>query len=308
MTVHSPYAVNVNGTMFSAISSQSVSPASTVVAETHAGSPYPQSVTINAQQNTATATTMDLAVALGALGSEGASIGASGVKFYQLQLDDQTGLPLSTASHRVLSIDRGKVIPVRLSCDHQGDASLEFTAHALWNPATPTVEPLTVTESQPLPVGLAGGDRWTLAAAKVAGVTLACHLSLSIDFGITITTEGCASDIWDRSLRSSEIRPRITIRGKNLAAFLAGAIPLRGKSAGHADTEIFLRKRVQGTAGFDTPESTTHIKITAAGAAHWTSVHDAQGNNRVENTLQIDCRHDGTNVPVVITTATAMGS
>lgn len=307
MTVHSPYAVSVNGTMFSAIQRQSVSPESTVVSETRAGSPYPKSVTINSQRNTATATTEDLAVALGALGSEGVKIeSASGVKFWQLKLDDETGLPASGSVHRALQIVRGKVVPTRLSCEHQGDASLEFVAHALWNPASPNTDPLAVLTAQALPTGLAGGDRWTIAAVKVAGVTLACTLSVTLEFGVTITTEGCNSDIYDRSLRSSEIKPRIQIRGKDLAAFLAEAIPLRGKRATHATTEIWLRKRLQGSAGFDATTASTHIKITADGAAHWTSVHEADGNNRIESQLQIDCIHDGTNVPVVIATGEAM--
>lgn len=309
MTVHSPYAVSVNGTMFSAIQRQSVTPESTVVLETRAGSPYPKSVTINAQRNTATATTEDIAVALGALGSEGAKIVAeSGVKFFQLKLDDETGLPVSAAEHRALHIVRGKVVPTRLSCEHQGDASLEFVAHALWNPSSPTTDPLQVLSAQALPTGLAGGDRWTIAKVKVAGVDLDCTLSLTIEFGVAITTEGCNSDIYDRSLRSSEIKPRIQIRGKDLAAFLSSAIPLSGKRATHATTEIWLRKRLQGSAGFDATTTSTHIKITADGAAHWTSVHDADGNNRVESQLQIDCIHDGTNVPIVIATGQAMES
>jgi len=304
MTVHSAYAVSVNGTTFSAIQRQSVAPESTVVAETRAGSPYPQSVAINAQRNTATASTEDIAVALGLLGSEGIKIAnATGVKFWQLLLDDETGLPVATSSHRSLTIVRGKVLPTRLSCEHQGDATLEFVAHALWNPAEPAVEPLAVASAQALPTGLAGGDRWTLAQAEVAGVTLACNLSVTVDFGQQITTEGCNSDTWDRSLRASQITPRINIRGKDIAKFLAADIPLRGKAATHANTTIWLRKRVQGSAGFDLPTALTHVKITAAGAAHWVRVHEADGNNRVESELQIDCKHDGTNVPVVITTA-----
>lgn len=309
MTVHSSYAVSVNDTMFSAIQRQSVTPESTVVAETRAGSPYPQSVAINAQRNTATASTEDIAVALGALGSEGVKITtATGVKYFQLLLDDETGLPAAGSVHRALHIIRGKVVPTRLACEHQGDAVLEFATHALWNPAAPADDPLLILASQALPTGLAGGDRWTIAQAEVAGVTLACSLSFQIDFGITITTEGCNSDIFDRSLRSSEIKPRITIRGKDIAKFLAANIPLRAKAGTHANTTLWLRKRVQGTAGFDGPTALTHVKITAAGAAHWTSVHEADGNNRVESTLQIDCKHDGTNTPIVVTVGEAISA
>ncbi len=307
MTVHSAYAVSVNNVMFSAIQRQSVAPESTVVAETRAGSPYPRSVAINAQKNTATASTEDIVAALGVIGVEGEKIAtAQGVKFFQLILDDETGLPASGSVHRALHIVRGKVVPNRLSVEHQGDAMLEFTTHALWNPAEAATDPLQVLAAQALPTGLAGGDRWTIAKAEVAGETLNCSLSFQIDFGVTITTEGGNSDIYDRSLRSSEIKPRITIRGKDIAKFLANAIPLKGKSATHANTILWLRKRVQGEAGFDAANITSHVKITAAGMAHWTSVHEADSNNRIESTLQIDCKHDGTNHPIVLLTGQAM--
>lgn len=307
MTVHSAYAVSVNNVMFSAIQRQSVANESTVVAETRAGSPYPRSVAINAQRNTATASTEDVVAALGVLGTEGVKIvTAQGVRFFQLLLDDETGLPATGSVHRALSIIRGKAIPNRLSAEHQGDAMLEFTVNALWNPAEPATDPIQILVEQALPTGLAGGDRWTLARASVAGVVLDCSLSVQIDFGITITTEGCNSDIHDRSLRSSEIKPRITIRGKDIAKFLAGSIPLKGKAATHADTVIWLRRRTQGEAGFDAAAATSHIKITAAGTAHWTSVHEADANNRIESTLQIDCKHDGTNTPIVLLTGQAL--
>lgn len=297
MTVHQPYAVSVNGTLFSAIARQSVTPQSTVNSDVHAGSPYPKSVTINGQKNTATATTRDLLVALTALGSEGVVIGASGVKFYQLQLDPETGLPLSTSVHRSLTIGRGIVVPSRLTCQHQGDAELEFVTHATWDPQNAATLPLIPAGSVALPTGLAGDSRWTLNTISVENITLECNLNLTLDFGISVQTEGCNSDIWDRSVVIAEIKPTIRIRGKDLPKFLAGSIPLVGIGATHANTSITLRKRKQDAAGFETDEP---IEFTADGLAHWVTVHEGQGNNRLESELQIDCRHDGTNVPIVI--------
>ncbi|QDT07994.1 hypothetical protein K227x_64240 [Rubripirellula lacrimiformis] len=308
---HQPYAVSVNGTMISAVTRQNVAPQSTVTKEVNAGSPYPKTTQITAQTNQATMSTLDLAVALGLLGSEGAAVSGTGVILYQLELDDQTGLPKTTASHRSLKIARGKTIPVRLSCDHQRDAELEMLTHALIDPATfdqtdKATYPIVATDSVALPTGLAGDKRWTLADTKIAGITFDCPLNVSIDFGINLTTEGCKSDIFDGTIVIAEITPMIRIRGKDIKKFASASIPADGKACTHANTEIFLRQRLDDSAGFEVSTGSTHIKFTADGLAHWANYHDAQNNNRVESELQIDCRHDGTNVPLVVATGAAM--
>lgn len=305
MTVHQAYAVELGGSKISAISRQSVASNSEVNSDVDAGSPYPQSVTINAQRNQATWTTKDLEAALDELGSEGLAIGANSVKFWQLLLDDETGLIASGSVHRLLEIERGKTIPSRLTVEHQGDAELEAITHAIVDPTDSAALPMKTTESQAAPTGLAGDGRWTLKSVQVAGVELDCALRVEVDFGISITTEGCNSDIWDRSLIITEIKPVITITGKHLAKFAAASIPLIGKGGTHLDTSILLRKRLQSAAGFDPALTTSDIELTADCLAHWETVHDASGNNRVENRLRLDCRHDGTNVPLVIQTGVA---
>ncbi|MGB7325918.1 MAG: hypothetical protein WBD31_13670 [Rubripirellula sp.] len=311
MTTHQPYAFSLNNTLISAVSRQSVTPQSTISNDVHAGSPYAKSTTINAQSNQATMTTFDLVKALALLGSEGVKIDTGGAKLYQIELDPLTGLPETTAVHRYLSMARGKVVPVRMSCEHQRDAELEMLVHAVVNPATFVASeletyPIVVTEDTALPTGLEGDKRWTLAKTKVAGVTLDCSLNVSIDFGINITTEGCQSNIFDSTVVIAEIKPVIRIRGKNLKKFHEDAIPAKGKACTHANTEIFLRQRLTDEAGFGLPTEPSHIKFTADGIAHWTTYHDAQNNNRLENELQIDCRHDGTDVGLVVATSVVM--
>ncbi|TWU66450.1 hypothetical protein [Crateriforma conspicua] len=303
---HQPYAIEIGGSILSAISRQSVSSTNQISSDVHAGSPYPQCVTINGQKNQADFSTEDIETAIDLVGTAGLAIGASPVKVWQLELDDETGLPKSGSDHRLLTIPRGKVIPQRLSCEHQGNATLDLMAHALWDPSSPTDPPITSAETQALPTGLAGDSRWTIAAVKVAGQDLPCALRFDLDFGIRIESEGCNSDIHDRTLIVTEIKPVVTISGKNVKSFLSTVIPLKGAAATHANTEIYLRRRLTTEAGFDPVATTSHIKITADGLATWERVHDTQNNRRIENGLRIDCRHDGTNVPVVITTGVAL--
>lgn len=305
--------------LLSAISAQEVVTGTEVMNDVDAGSPYPQHVAINAQKPSATATTKDIAGGFDLLGSEGWPISAQpaptarpGLDFFQLAIDSTTGRPFTTSVHRRINIQRGIVVPTQLQVQHQQDAQLSMSAFAIADPSDTGgigVLPVTSFAAEAAPTGLGGGSRHTLGTVDVGGIELGCNLSVQIDFAVTVTSEGCNSDIHDAALYIASIQPVITIQGKNLAKFAgSGAIPLIGKGAAHADTSIVLRKRLQTAAGFVADATAEHIEITAAGLAHWQTVHTAQGNQRVEDTLVITCRHDGTNVPVVIDTAFAISA
>lgn len=301
MSTHQAFAISITPTggsasIIHAIDRQAVSSASDVNSEVDAGSPYPQSVTINGQKNEATASTRDIRNALGILGTEG--VGGL-IKFWQLALDNTTGLHASGSVHRALTINRAKIIPVRLTCEHQRDAVLDIQAFAIYDGSN---VPIVPSGTEAMPTGLAGDERFTLHEASVGGIALDCNLRVEIDFGIEVATEGCNSDIWDDAVVIGTIRPRITISGKNIAKFAAtGAIPLVGAAGTHANTEITLRKRSQNLAGFVADATAEHIQFTADCLAHWETVHEAgSGNGRVENRLVLECRHDGTNVPLVV--------
>ena len=322
MSLHLAYGFRLHNedmadaVMVSALSAQEAQTGTEVLNDVDAGSPHPRHVAIVAQRPQATATPKDLAVAFGLVGSEGSPIKAGivetvlrpGLDFFQLSIDPTTGKPFTTEVHRRINIQRGILVPQQLSCEHQADATLDLAAFAIADPEDDGEigeEPLHSFADVAAPTGLAGGERWTIGPVSVAGETIDCNLRVEVDFGITIETEGCNSDIHDPSLFIASIQPQITIRGKNIKKFVSATIPLKGKGATHANTSIMLRKRLQTEAGFVADATAEHIELTAAGVAYWDSVHSAQGNARVEDSLVISCRHDGTNVPIIIdTTAT----
>ena len=319
MSLYTPYAIRFHNstmttaTLLSAIRSQSIAVNNSITADTDAGSPYPQHVANAAQKPSAQFVSTDVAGALDLVGTEGWPISATNVRpgldLFQLLIDATTGRPAAGSVHRRLNIQRGIVVPQSLTVDHQADAQLSMQAFAIADPAdtaTIGVAPLTPFASQAAPTGLAGGSRHTLGPTSIGGVTLACNLRVEINFGVTVTTEGCSSDIHDAGLLIATSNPTIRISGKNMAKFIAADIPLAGKGATHANTSIVLRKRSQTAAGFVANATAEHILITAAGMACWEQVHSATGNGRVEDVLMITCRHDGTNTPIVIDTTHAI--
>lgn len=319
MSLYTPYAVRFHNStmaaavMLSAIRAQSIGIGNSITADTDAGSFYPQFLANVAQKPTADITSTDVAGALDLVGTEGWPISATNVRpgldFFQLSIDPTTGKPYTTSVHRRINIQRGIVVPQSLSVDHQADAQLTMRAVAIADPAdTATIgtAPVTPFASQAAPTGLGGGSRHTLGPTTIGGVTLACNLRVEINFGLTVTSEGCSSDIHDASLFIQSSNPTIRISGKNLAKFIAADIPLAGKGATHANTSIVLRKRIQTAAGFVANATAEHILITACGMAAWEQVHSATGNGRVEDVLLLTCRHDGTNTPIVVDTTYAI--
>lgn len=306
MTTHQSYAIRIDpvgatAALIHAIGRQSITSQNDVNNDVDAGSPYPQCVTINGQKNEASATTRDIGNALTLIGTEGVALETNGAEFWQLELDPLTGLHKSTAVHNVLQIKRGKIVPGRLSIEHQRDATLDLMVKATKDPTTDDTAanlPIVLLASQALPTGLAGDERFTLASATVAGFDFDCNLRIEIDFGIGIKTEGCNSNIHDSEIVVAEVKPNVIISGKNVARF-AASIGLLGAAGTHANTEIFLRKRSTSKAGFVADATTEHIKVTADCLAYWEEVHSASGNQRVENRLRLECRHDGTNVPLI---------
>lgn len=313
MTTHFSYAVRIDpagvatASLIHAIDQQSVTPQSELNNEVSAGSPYPQFVGINAQKNEATVSTKDISNAIDILGTEGVAVENNGVEFFQIEIDPETGFPKSTAVHNVLQIKRGKIVPMRLSCEHQRDATLEIRTYATKDPSTDDSAanlPIVKLTSQALPTGLAGDERYTLHSIDVAGATFTQNLSLDIDFGLEIQTAGANSDIHDSDVLVLSVKPTITIGGKNLANFVAD-IGLLGAAATHANTAIYLRRRSAAKAGFTTG-LTDHIKITVDALADWQEVHSTSGNNQIDNRIRLTTRHDGTNKPIIIQTGTAL--
>ena len=293
-------------TMIQAISRQEINLRSEVGQDVDAGSIYPQCVTINSQKTELTFTSKDVGAVLSLIGAEGVAI--TTVKAWEIQIDPATGRPLATNVHRTMTANRGFLVPTRLTVEHQADATIDCTLYALRDNSAAfdaANMPFVIATSQALPTGLAAGERYTIGpSCQVGGVALPDNLRFEVDFGNNVTTFGGNSDIYDDSVEV-EVKPSITIGGRNIAA-LGATLGLTGSASTHANTDLYLRRRLKTAAGFVATNATNHINITAAGVAHWEQLSSAQGNKRIERRIRIDTNHDGTNAPIVVATNAAL--
>ena len=228
---------------------------------------------------------------------------STGLVFYLSAIDGCGAI--SASGHRSLTIGSGAVVPRRLSCEHRGDASMSFDVVV----AKPSAnEAIVISDAANLPDlddngALYGGQLWTLGKMTVGNVAISEYTSLEIDFGNQVSTRGSQSDLWDSHVEVSTHSPSITIRGIDAEWFKeSGGVPIAGLACTHANTIIYLRKRVTGSPAFAADNTNEHIKFTAKGIATIQTAVTGQMHQFTETSLTIQCHYDGTDDPIEVDT------
>jgi hypothetical protein len=310
MALRTGYAVLVHpdgasAALVTGIVSQSVMTNTEERREQTAGHHLPRHISLPAQKPVGRFASLNLDVALDACGFAGLAIASAtnpGLVFYQVLLD-ALGQPSAGSVHRTTALRNGLLLPRSISCDHQGDARIGYECLANYDD---TNAPLVYGESAALPSGYGDTTRFTLGPVAVNGVSITGKTSLEIDLGNSARTVGADSDVWDTSIEADSIMPRVMIRGLNTALCAAAGIPLAGKVGAHADSTIYLRKRLQTGTGFVADLTAEHIAFTLAGIMYAEDVFDANGNQHGECSLAMPLAFDGTNFPVTVDTTAAL--
>ena len=271
--------------------------------EARSGEIYARHQSLVAQKPVGVFGTSALAAALTLCGLTGLDIDglSNGLHFYA-QAGADGGGRLGATSHRKYVVKDGIVVPTRLTCEHQGDAVLEYQALMTYDGSN---DPITWTDDQSLPAGITDAERFTLGPTSIESEALDHITRVSLEFGITATAEGADSDLWDTIVYIQEAQPVLRIRGKDPLWLKSDVFPLLGKEVTHANTDVYFRKRdVGGT--FVADVTAEHILMSCAGYATIETVLDAQGNATGESELVVPCVYDGTNAPLTFNTASAI--
>lgn len=278
-----------------------------VLREATDGELYSRIANMTAQRPISSFRTRDVNDALATVAMGGYAISAGvnpGVVFYG-QLQEEGGGRGTGAVHRSWTIREGIVVPMRLTVEHGGDAEIEYQAFATYDG---TNNPVVIAESVTLPTVTTAGERFTLPeSVQVAGNTLNGVRRLEIDFGFEVEQIDADGDRWPTLVRIKEVNPTVTLQGIESNWLSASNLSLQGDCCTHADTIIYLRKRDTCVAsGFVANVTAEHVKLSVDGLAYSPQIHDASGNELAENSIQIDCKFDGTNTPLVPTVDSAI--
>lgn len=290
-------------TVLGGISALSMKTNSEIRNEPRSNEVYPRFQSLVAQKPAGTFSTSAIAAALDLAGPTGLDIDglSNGLHFYA-QKGADGGSRAGATSHRKYVMADGILIPKTLTCEHQGDAKIDYEAVITYDGAN---DPITVTDSASLPAGITDAERFTLASTTIESEALDHLINFNLAFGIKARTEGAGSDIWDTIVTIEQIMGVLRLRGKDPTWFKSDVIPLTGKAVTHASTAVYLRKRAAG-ASFVADATLEHIKFTFAGMAVIETLLDAQGNATGETELMMPLYYDGTNDPMVIDTTSAL--
>lgn len=276
--------------------------------DTSSGEAYPTHLAMVSQKIMATFRTTSIAAGLDVIGLTGLPIFATsqdGVNLYAYA-HAEGGTRASGSNHRKYNVKQGIIVPQRITCDHQGDAVIEYRLLTTWDG---TNNPVVITDSSAVPTNGVDSARFTIGKCTLANLTINHITSFELDFGHVIETEGADSDKWDTFVSIRETKPVLRLRGRDIEWLDASVYPLEGAVATQANTSFYLRKRSASTSsGFVADATQEHIKFNAAGLAHVTTIFDAEteGNPPAEVAVEMPMRYDGTNAIIVVDTTSAI--
>ncbi len=248
--------------------------------------------TISAIKPTGGFTTHDIAAALGVCGSVGTSLflpttpaDQKLLKIYATKLD-QDGRIASGAVHRVWTMRGGLLYPTRLSCQHRGNARLQYDA-LLCSDGTNS----PVAEGNAALPTAAANSLWTLSAVSLAGVGANDLQGVDVEFGIQVSSEGSNSETYDNQCVIDAILPRVTVSLSDPSA----EVDLEGEE----ETEGTITFRKRDHNGIYTEDT---LVLGFAGLAYPTQLFQAGQRGAATRAVVCDVEWDGTNTPFSVAT------
>ncbi len=276
-----------------------------------AGTYYAEQVSVTKQQPKFLFNSFNIPQILTNFGLVGRSIvegvGKVGVALYQAKYNDS--VLASGSVHRRLRFPKSYVMMRRMSVSHQQDASIDMEGMGIFDG---TNYPIIPQINQALPSLPLSGGRWTLGKIVIGNgsnsVPINCKTQLDIDFTVGAVSFGCDSDPWDSHLSLNTLQPRITITGFDVDVFqeAANKIGLLGIANTHAQSTIYLRKRNSGQSGFVADATAEHVKITMDGLTVVNNAHSGTGNQAANASVEVYCKFDGVNAPMIFTPNSAI--
>lgn len=301
---HTHYAIRLNDTsptLIGGIIRQNIATGSQVNGEATSGEVYRRFLALYSQKVAPGFSTYAIATALAAIAPPGLNIGslASGLDFFA-QKNLLGGTRAGATSHRQFTFNAGIIVPRRLSIDHGGDAILDYEAVVIYDG---TNDPIVITDSVTLPTPITDNERYAMGAMTIGGTTVAAKTRWSIEFGCNAIGQAADGDIWDTFAHIRTQDSVLTVESVDVELLKAANIPLVGKTATHATTTLYLRKR--SATGFVADATAEHISMTADGLIVPDEAFSSDGQAPGRVTFTMPLKYDGTNAPLTIdTTAT----
>jgi hypothetical protein len=277
--------VQVGSAVLGGITSIESALGSQVRGEPTSGEVYARVMALLSQKPSMGFTCEDIEAALTACGPLGASLATDNLTVFGSQL--LQGGTIASSGHFSLTAALGVIVPQNLQCSHQGNASISYQAHPVSSDGV-TV-PWTISTSASLP-SITQANLYTLDTIEIAGVSIAQHTQVGVDFGLRVLTEGSSSNVLDQIATIRSIMPKISLSSQAQGNLLSSLLGATGAFS------IVLRNRLQGGT-FGTKIVT--LSGTCLGLQEVPFRASGQGAASVQ--LQGHVEWDGTDAPIAYT-------
>lgn len=292
------YAVSINGTLIDGITRQHIGAGLSKIKNFNDGSADVRFVATMSRRTTIEFATRAVAKALAVVGARGAAISSNITLFFQKNAD--SGERSSGSAHLKVVLTSGLIIPQTLRASQDGEAEISYQIIPVSSDGT--TDPLTFTDSQALAGTPNSGEKFTVGPVTLNGTDIEAQ-SIEINFGISVETRSHSGFHLPIQANIKTVAPTLTVATKDLSKI--STFGLSGTAQSATDTLVYLRKIDEN--GIRVANATAeHVKISIDDGQMHTDSLGSDGEEDGTATIQMDVSYDGTNVPLVITAASAI--
>lgn len=310
-TLHTLYAVNLdrgdtaNDILIDQISEFSIDPAIDEIVQGADGSVFNNFAAIGQQSPKMTFTTTKLATVLAKIGLNGSVIDVAGTAqgvglVAWFQKIAQGGTRVTGSNHVKMTIAEGLLLPRQISASLNSPATLSLEAIATYDG---TNDPVVVATAQALTGSPSVTEMFVAGPVKINGVTLDGIQEITVTTGIKEILQFGDGEVWPSFAAIMTVQPEITV--KTLDAVSISTFGLVGAKQGATASKVYLKKIDEG--GTRVADATAqHISFTVEqGRISVAEVGGSHDDVSVSE-IKITPTYDGTNDPIVLSTATAI--
>lgn len=170
-----------------------------------------------------------------------------------------------------------------------------------------TTAPCSMTNPATLPTTV-NVDSYVVGPPKIANITFNEATGGSLRFGVQKDEDQVGwGSVYVTDGGIIKVRPELTIENADLALLDGSGIPLNGKDAVHAQTQISFRKK-KNRAAFELDATTVHFVLTLSGYFFFDVIASGQGRSAGSNSLRLRAVKESSTAPIVMTFGVAYGN
>lgn len=205
----------------------------------------------------------------------------------------------SGSVHKVVTVNNGLIVPVSVRGSQGEDATVRYRINMTWDG---TNLPYTVANNAALPAQTPNTEVFRIGQVDVNGSTLEAVNSIEVNFGTVVNVLGDSGSLYPTWSGIGDREGGIVIGTHDLNQL--DGLGISGTAQGATDSVVYFRKRALD-GGLVADATAEHVSITMD-AGHIAPGDTSQQDNAQVMQVLVAPRHDGTNLPFVIDTATAI--